>query len=260
MLFNGSNAGEQIDLSANGNRLRLHRDVGNVTMDTDGVENVDVNALGSADTVTVDDLSGTDVDDVTANLASSAGSGDGAADDVVVNGTEHRDVIKASGSAGSAARDRPSDHGGGHRRRDPGRHADDQRARGERHTSTRSGLAADAIGLTIDGGDGDDRLTGGDGDDLLIGGAGQRHPGRRAGQQHAHPVRARVPARGRLPAPETASRATGRRAVRLRPTAARAPARTRQACGLASISRLLDSPACPRRRASVSCTPASSCS
>ena len=65
MLFNGSNAGEQIDLSANGNRLRLHRDVANVTMDTDGVENVDVNARGGADTITVDDLSATDVEDVT---------------------------------------------------------------------------------------------------------------------------------------------------------------------------------------------------
>ena len=35
-----------------------------------------------------------------------------------------------------------------------------------------AGLAADAVGLTIDGGDGDDRLTGGDGDDLLVGGPG----------------------------------------------------------------------------------------
>ena len=52
MLFNGSNAGENIDLSANGNRLRLFRDVGNITMDTDGVEQVDVNALGGADTIT----------------------------------------------------------------------------------------------------------------------------------------------------------------------------------------------------------------
>ena len=34
MLFNGANAAERIDLSANGNRLRFFRDVGNITMDT----------------------------------------------------------------------------------------------------------------------------------------------------------------------------------------------------------------------------------
>ena len=38
MLFNGSNIAEKIDLSANGNRLRLTRDVGGITMDLDGVE------------------------------------------------------------------------------------------------------------------------------------------------------------------------------------------------------------------------------
>ena len=52
MVFNGSNVAEKIDLSANGSRLRFSRDVGNITMDTDGVEQVDLNALGGADTVT----------------------------------------------------------------------------------------------------------------------------------------------------------------------------------------------------------------
>ena len=64
MRFNGSNAGEQIDLSANGSRLRLFRNVGNITMDTNGVETVEVNALGGADMVTVNDLAGTDVKSV----------------------------------------------------------------------------------------------------------------------------------------------------------------------------------------------------
>jgi hypothetical protein len=31
-VFNGSNVGEKIDISANGGRTRLSRDVGNVTM------------------------------------------------------------------------------------------------------------------------------------------------------------------------------------------------------------------------------------
>src|SRR6185437_7802969 len=46
LLFNGSNAGEKIDISANGSRVRLFRDVGNVTMDLNGVEHVRVNASG----------------------------------------------------------------------------------------------------------------------------------------------------------------------------------------------------------------------
>ena len=61
MLFNGANINENIDLSANGNRLRLFRDVANITMDTDGVENVNLNTLGGADTVTFGDLSATSV-------------------------------------------------------------------------------------------------------------------------------------------------------------------------------------------------------
>ena len=34
MDFNGSNAGENIDVSANGSRVRLFRDVANITMDS----------------------------------------------------------------------------------------------------------------------------------------------------------------------------------------------------------------------------------
>ena len=61
MLFNGADANENITLSANGSRSRLIRDVGNVTMDVNGVEQINVNALGGADTITVNDLTGTDV-------------------------------------------------------------------------------------------------------------------------------------------------------------------------------------------------------
>src|SRR5213076_3181392 len=46
MRFNGANVAEKIDLSANGNRLRFTRDVASITMDTNGVERVDFNALG----------------------------------------------------------------------------------------------------------------------------------------------------------------------------------------------------------------------
>jgi Ca2+-binding RTX toxin-like protein len=101
MIFNGAGGPEQIDLSANGNRLKLFRTQGNVTMDTAGVELVDVNALGGADLVTVNDLTGTDVKNVTVDLAGTLGgaSGDGQADRVVVNGTNGEDTIRAFGDA-----------------------------------------------------------------------------------------------------------------------------------------------------------------
>ena len=87
------------DLSANGSRLRLFRDVGNVTMDVNDVEQVNVAALGGADTVTVNDLSGTDVTDVNLDLAGTPGSGtgDGQADTVIVNGTAGHDAIAVAG-------------------------------------------------------------------------------------------------------------------------------------------------------------------
>ena len=70
LQFNGANVNEKIDLSANGSRLRLFRDVGNVTMDVHGVEQVNVAVLGGADTITVNDLAGTDVTGVNLDLAS----------------------------------------------------------------------------------------------------------------------------------------------------------------------------------------------
>ena len=99
MLFNGANVAERIDMSANGSRLRFFRDAGNITMDTDGVERVDFNALGGIDVVTVNDLRATDVRAVNVDLAATGGSGDGAADRVVVNGTDGNDRIDVSGDA-----------------------------------------------------------------------------------------------------------------------------------------------------------------
>jgi hemolysin type calcium-binding protein len=102
MLFNGAGGPEQVELSANGNRLKFFRTQGNVTMDTAGIERVDFNALGGADVVTVNDLTKTDVSEVNVDLAGSLGgaTGDGAADSVIVNGTDGNDKIKVKGDAG----------------------------------------------------------------------------------------------------------------------------------------------------------------
>src|SRR5205085_7309806 len=84
MQFNGANVAERIDLSANGSRLRFTRDVANIVMDVNGTERVNFAALGGADTITVNDLSATDVTQVNLDLASPAGgnTGDGQADTV----------------------------------------------------------------------------------------------------------------------------------------------------------------------------------
>src|SRR5688500_17893592 len=100
-LFNGAGGAEQVDLSAHGNRLRFFRTQGAITMDTAVVERVDFNALGGADLVTVNDLSGTDVTDLRVDLAATLGgaTGDGQPDRVVVNGTDGEDEITVNGDA-----------------------------------------------------------------------------------------------------------------------------------------------------------------
>src|SRR5262249_12138423 len=99
LQFNGSDADEVVDLSANGSRLRFVRDVGKITMDVNGTERVNFNALGGADKITVNDLSGTDVTEVNLNLAAANGAGDNAADTVIVKGTTHRDTVVVAGDA-----------------------------------------------------------------------------------------------------------------------------------------------------------------
>jgi Ca2+-binding RTX toxin-like protein len=101
MVFNGAPIAEQFDLSANGRRLRFFRDIGAITMDTRGVERVDVPALGGADTITVNDLTATDVSAVNADLAAELGcaTGDGQPDRVIVNATNGDDTIDVSGDA-----------------------------------------------------------------------------------------------------------------------------------------------------------------
>ena len=95
MDFNGADGAETFAMTPNGPRLRFLRQPGNIVMDTDGVERVDVDALGGTDAVTVDDLSGTDVVKVRVDLAADLGgtTGDATADPVVVNATAGGDDV-----------------------------------------------------------------------------------------------------------------------------------------------------------------------
>jgi hypothetical protein len=104
MVFNGAAVAENVTLSANGGRLTFFRVQGNVTMDTNDVEIVDDNPVGGADTVTVNDLTGTDVTQTNIDLAGAFGgtAGDGVVDSVVVNGTNGDDTINIQGNGSGA--------------------------------------------------------------------------------------------------------------------------------------------------------------
>ncbi len=104
MVFNGAAGTENVTISANEGRLTFFRAQGNVTMDTDGVEIVDDNALGGADSITVNDLTGTDVTQTNLDLAGTLGgsAGDGAIDSVVVNATNGDDDINIDGNGSGA--------------------------------------------------------------------------------------------------------------------------------------------------------------
>ena len=92
LVFNGANIDENIDISANGGRVRFTRDVAAITMDLNGVEQINFAALGGADTITVNDLTGTGVTQVAIDLGCARQRrGDGAADNVTVNGTGGND-------------------------------------------------------------------------------------------------------------------------------------------------------------------------
>jgi Ca2+-binding RTX toxin-like protein len=172
MTFNGSNASEQFVASANGSRVRFTRDVGNIVMDLDGIEDISTTALGGTDRLTVNDLKGTDTTAVDADLAGSGGADDGAADQVIVNGTAGADAIAAAGNgtapvvvSGLAARVDISHASAAQDQLLINGLAGDDVIDG-------TSLAAQSIQFHADGGDGNDVLLGGAGNDTLLGGAG----------------------------------------------------------------------------------------
>jgi Ca2+-binding RTX toxin-like protein len=173
LVFNGANVNENVSITNNHGRVKFTRDVGNVTMDLNGIEHIDFNAFGGADNVNVGDLTGTGVTQVAIDLESAPGSGvgDGAADSVTVNGTAGNDNVQVAGTGGSVAvtglpatvtlagTEGANDHlvvngGAGN------------------DVINAAGLAAGSVQLTIDGGAGNDTITGSQGDDILLGGDG----------------------------------------------------------------------------------------
>lgn len=150
LLFNGSDANENVDLSANGGRLRFFRDVANVVMDTDDVERITFNALGGQDRIVINDLGATDVKEVNINLGGVLGSttGDGKFDQVIVNGSNGDNVVTVIDSGNSAS------------------------VLGLGAQVNITGIEPNLDKLQINGLAGDDVLIGGAGNDVILGGIG----------------------------------------------------------------------------------------
>jgi Ca2+-binding RTX toxin-like protein len=173
LTFNGSNLNENIDISANGARVRLTRDLGNVTMDLNSVEHIHVAALGGADLITVNDLTGTGTKQVAIDLAAMPGTttGDNQPDTVIVNDTAGNDHVSVVSSGASVIVNGLSAQvtiNGA----EPGNDSLTINGLGGNDTINASALKASQINLVIDGGAGDDRITGSQGNDLIRGGAG----------------------------------------------------------------------------------------
>jgi Ca2+-binding RTX toxin-like protein len=168
--LDGSAADDRLRVSAKGTRVRFLRDAGCNAVDLGGIEQVGAAALGGADTVTVDDTSGTELQELDIDLEGVSGSaaGDGRRDRVILNGTPGDDDPSVLAFDGVAVVGWPAFVRVEHPEASDllmlnGRGGDD--------LMSASSLDADAIRLTLDGGDGADVLFGGDGDDELIGGA-----------------------------------------------------------------------------------------
>lgn len=169
LIFNGSAGSEIFELSANGSRTRLTRNLGNIVMDLDDVEKISISALGSADTLIVNNLAGTDVAIV--NLLLAGALGDGQVDHVIVNATAGEDVVFIAGGAagvivtGLAATINIFTA-------EPANDRLTVNALGGDDVIDATALTAAGIALTADGGADDDVLLGGDGADILLGGDG----------------------------------------------------------------------------------------
>ena len=150
--FNGANISENIDISANGARVR---DAADVTMDLNDVEPIKFQALDGADNMVINDLSGTNVQ----ASGIDSGGGDGQVDRVTVNGTadnEISSVFSSTGVTGISGTSAPV----------PIFHAEtgDQllvNGGAGNDTIDASSVPLGTITLTLDGGLGDDVLFGG---------------------------------------------------------------------------------------------------
>jgi Ca2+-binding RTX toxin-like protein len=175
--FNGAAVGESFRLSANADHATLTRNVGNITMDQNNFERVEIAALGGTDSVEIADLRGTDVREVFVDLAD--GTNGPANDTVVVEGGARSNFIDATANTngvfinGLAARTQIANTTASDSISIDGEAGND--------VINASTINAGVAGFSLLGGEGDDillagrggmTLSGGAGDDILLGGSG----------------------------------------------------------------------------------------
>lgn len=175
LRFNGANIAETFTISANGGRVLFLRDVASVTMDLNDVEAIQLVALGGADTIVLNDQSGTDLNQLAIDLASVPGgaAGDGAADVLTLNASGSANTINLSGATGALLTVTGLPASVTISQFETGASADRLtiQALGGDDTISATGLVPHFAALTIDGGAGND-VIGSNGDGTYLGGGG----------------------------------------------------------------------------------------
>jgi Ca2+-binding RTX toxin-like protein len=178
LRFNGSAANEIFEISANGGRVLFTRDIANITMDLNDVEEIALNALGGADTIRVGDLGGTDGSNIAIDLAAAAGGVDNQADTVIIDATNGGDAIQivSDGTGvtvfGLASTLTIANFDANDRLVINGLGGDDVIDASGLNLGIQLVADAGAGNDVVIGGAGNDVLAGGDGDDVLLGGGG----------------------------------------------------------------------------------------
>jgi RTX calcium-binding nonapeptide repeat (4 copies) len=157
LTYDGSYAGDRLHVGAAGQRARITRDW-REPIELDDVEKLGLAAAAGSDSLTVEDLSATDVFQVDADLGAGL-------DRAVVHGSEDDDQISVSALTAPVSVLGPT-----FVRFTQAEAADRLTVEGRGGDDILSASTA-AMELTLDGGDGSDVVLGGPGDDTLIGGA-----------------------------------------------------------------------------------------
>jgi Ca2+-binding RTX toxin-like protein len=172
-FFVGAVADENINLSPGGDHVIFSHGAANV--DLNDVESITLTPLGGSDAIVVNDLSGTDVRQVNIDLAPTLGgnAGDGQADTVTINGTDGNDSIFVFQFQFAEVEVDVSpliraviNHS------EAGDHLVINALTGDDWIAANSGFPGEFITLTLDGGDGNDRINASHDADTLIGGDG----------------------------------------------------------------------------------------
>jgi hypothetical protein len=101
LVFNGADVDEAMFLDAVGSHAVLTRNVGNVRMDTDAVEALDVNMLGGFDNFSVGDfMANTAMREANVDMSAASGGPDAQTDSVNLVGTGNVDHIDATATGG----------------------------------------------------------------------------------------------------------------------------------------------------------------